>query len=227
MGGLYFIIDDIFCKVWRREVSETSIRLVHGCHLIHFILGEREVENVEVLAAVMMLSSVATFAQHEEGSLTIQPRVGVNIASLTKNDGGKARIGLAAGAELEYQVSDIFSLSAGAMYSMQGAKNGNIKLNLDYINVPVMANVYVVPGLAVKLGLQPGFKVNSKVDVLGVSANIPGAKSVDLSLPIGLSYEYKNFVLDGRYNFGLTKVNEIGDSKNSVFQITAGYKFDI
>lgn len=53
-----------------------------------------------VLAAVMMLSSVATFAQHEEGSLTIQPRVGVNIASLTKNDGGKARIGLAAGAEL-------------------------------------------------------------------------------------------------------------------------------
>ena len=49
MGGLYFIIDDIFCKVWRREVSETSIRLVHGCHLIHFILGEREVENVEVL----------------------------------------------------------------------------------------------------------------------------------------------------------------------------------
>ena len=180
-----------------------------------------------VLAAVMMLSSVATFAQHEEGSLTIQPRVGVNIASLTQNDGGKARIGLAAGAELEYQVSDIFSLSAGAMYSMQGAKNGNIKLNLDYINVPVMANVYVVPGLAVKLGLQPGFKVNSKVDVLGVSANIPGAKSVDLSLPIGLSYEYKNFVLDGRYNFGLTKVNEIGDSKNSVFQITAGYKFDI
>lgn len=110
-----------------------------------------------VLAAVMMLSSVATFAQHEEGSLTIQPRVGVNIASLTKNDGGKARIGLAAGAELEYQVSDIFSLSAGAMYSMQGAKNGNIKWNLDYINVPVMANVYVVPGLAVKLGLQPGF----------------------------------------------------------------------
>jgi hypothetical protein len=180
-----------------------------------------------VLAAVMMLSTLATFAQHEEGSLTIQPRVGVNIANLTKYDGGKVRLGLAAGAELEYQVSDIFSLSAAAMYSMQGSKNGNIKLNLDYINVPVMANVYVVPGLAVKLGLQPGFKVNSKVDVLGVSANISGAKSVDLSLPVGLSYEYKNFVLDGRYNFGLTNVNEIGDRKNSVFQITAGYKFDI
>ena len=48
-GWLYGIVDDIFCKVWRREVSETGIRLVHGCHLIHFILGEREIENVEVL----------------------------------------------------------------------------------------------------------------------------------------------------------------------------------
>ena len=68
-----------------------------------------------VLAAVMMLSTVATFAQHEEGSLTIQPRVGINIANLTKNDGGKVRLGLAAGAELEYQVMDILSVSAGAM----------------------------------------------------------------------------------------------------------------
>ena len=74
-----------------------------------------------VLAAVMMLSTVATFAQHEEGSLTIQPRVGVSIASLTKNDGGKARLGFTAGAELEYQVMDILSVSAGG-------GNGQIRL---------------------------------------------------------------------------------------------------
>ena len=94
-----------------------------------------------VLAAVMMLSTVATFAQHEEGSLTIQPRVGVNIANLTKNDGGKVRLGLAAGAELEYQVMDILSVSAGAMYSMQGAKKSDETAKLDYINVPVMATL--------------------------------------------------------------------------------------
>ena len=93
-----------------------------------------------------------------------------------------------------------------------------MKYNLSYINVPVMANVYVVPGLAVKLGLQPGFcvgKDNTK------------AKTVDLSIPVGLSYEYNNFVLDGRYNFGVTKVVDKLDAKNSVFQITLGYKFDL
>lgn len=35
------------------------------------------------MASVMMLS-VSAFAQHEPGSLTIQPKVGVNIAKLTE-----------------------------------------------------------------------------------------------------------------------------------------------
>ena len=89
---------------------------------------------------------------------------------------------------------------------------------LDYINVPVLANVYVAPGLAVKLGLQPGFLV---------SDNSIGTKSFDLSIPVGLSYEFNNFVIDGRYNLGAIKIWEPSDSKNSVFQVTLGYKFDL
>ena len=37
-----------------------------------------------VLAAVMLLSSVSMFAQHEVGSLTIQPKVGLNVSNVTK-----------------------------------------------------------------------------------------------------------------------------------------------
>ena len=53
------------------------------------------------------------------------------------------------------------------------------------------------------------------------------ANTFDLSIPVGLSYEYKNFVLDGRYNFGVTNISKNGNPKNSVFQFTLGYKFDI
>jgi hypothetical protein len=70
----------------------------------------------------------------------------------------------------------------------------------------------------VKLGVQPGFCVDK---------DGTDAKGVDLSIPVGLSYEYKNVVLDGRYNFGVTKAFDTGDAKNSVFQITLGYKFDL
>ena len=188
-----------------------------------------------IIMAVLMLSSVATFAQRPVGSLTVQPKIGMNFATLTKADDSESRIGLVAGAELEYQISDIFSISGGALYSQQGcewSEDGRTETNkLDYINIPVLANVYVVKNLAVKFGVQPAFNVNSKAKASkgdsSIQGSIEGIKTFDFSIPIGLSYEYKNIVIDGRYNFGLTKVSKYADSKNSVFQLTVGYKLDI
>ena len=192
-----------------------------------------------LLMAAVMLSSVGAFAQHAVGSFTLQPKVGINITNTTNyGDVAKARVDFAGGLEGEYQVSDIFSLSAGLMYSRQGYKGKTYTTNVlgqtvsvkgkdwkpSYLNVPVLANVYVVPGLAVKLGVQPGFMID-KDDAEDVN-------TFDLSIPVGLSYEYNNFVLDGRYNWGVTKINKhsikgADDTRNSVFQITLGYKFSL
>ena len=189
------------------------------------------------LAAAMMLVSVATFAQNAVGQITIQPKVGMNIANVTDADDADARIGLAAGAEFEYGVTDMIGVSAGLIYSMQGAKETvegvDVTMKLDYLNVPILANVYVAPGLAVKLGVQPGFKLSSKVKIEGSGTSIEGesdddgVKGFDLAIPVGVSYQYQNIVLDARYNWGVTKVFDDGDSKNSVFQITLGYKFSL
>lgn len=186
-----------------------------------------------ILTAVVLLSSVATFAQRAVGTVSLKPQVGVVGATMTEFEKTKMKVGFTAGAELEYQVSDIFSLSGGVMYAQEGVKfdtGGDFKIgktkiefkdaktNLAYINVPVMANVYVVPGLAVKLGVQPAFAV----DKGGTKA-----KGFDLAIPVGLSYEFANVVIDGRYNWGVTKVFDNFDAKNSVFQVTLGYKFDL
>lgn len=188
------------------------------------------------LMAVMALATVSSFAQQAVGTFTIQPKVGLNLANVTNGD-GDIRVGAVAGAEFEYQVSDIFSLSAGALYSMQGCKGEvNVEgfdvdatVKLDYINIPILANVYVAKGLAVKLGIQPGFNVTSKASVeksgTKVTTDLDGIESVDFSIPIGLSYEINNFVIDGRYNLGVSKIMDGSDSKNSVFQFTLGYKF--
>ena len=191
-----------------------------------------------LLTAVVMLASVASYAQQAVGTFTLQPKIGMNVASLTKYDGCDPRIGLAAGVEAEYQATDIFSISAGVIYSMQGnkcdydvlGKKTVTKTNkLDYINIPILANVYVVKGLAVKLGIQPAFKVNDQiktsVDEGSTTADVDKAESFDFSIPVGLSYEYSNVVFDARYNFGVTKVWDGGDPMNSVFQFTLGYKF--
>ncbi|MFC2334735.1 MAG: porin family protein, partial [Prevotella sp.] len=183
-------------------------------------------------------------AQHAVGTVTLQPKVGMNVASLTDMKGSDPRIGLAAGAEVEYQVADIASVSAGVLYSMQGGKcegemsflgfsqSGKLTYKLDYINIPIMANVYVLKGLAVKFGVQPAFNVHSAVEAStrgtagsGSQAVNVKANTFDFSLPVGLSYEYNNVVLDARYNWGLTRAMENKNSQNSVFQITLGYKF--
>ena len=188
------------------------------------------------LAVVAMMVSATTFAQNEVGQLTIQPKVGVNIANITDADDADPRIGLAAGAEFEYGLTDNIGLSAGVLYSMQGFKTTeegvDCTLKLDYLNVPILANFYVAKGFAVKLGVQPGFKLSSKAKFKGSGGSKEvevedGVKSVDLSIPVGLSYQYQNIVFDARYNWGVTKIVDDADSKHSVFQITVGYKFSL
>ena len=187
------------------------------------------------LAVVAMMISAATFAQNEVGQLTIQPKVGVNIANITDADDADPRIGLAAGAEFEYGLTDNIGLSAGVLYSMQGVKttiiDDDCTWKLDFLNVPILANFYVAKGFAVKLGVQPGFKLSSKAKAKGsgasVELDVDGIKSVDLSIPVGVSYQYQNIVFDARYNWGVTKIVDDADSKHSVFQITVGYKFSL
>ena len=180
------------------------------------------------LAAVAMMFSVSMNAQNEVGQISIAPTVGINISSITKTDNSKAKVGLVAGAVAEYGVAEKVGVSAGVMFSMQGCgwKDVDDKTKLNYLNIPILANYYVYKGLAVKAGVQPGFLLSAKMGDNDIKDNM---KKFDFSIPVGVSYEYMNIVLDARYNIGLTKGNKEGDKsqKNSVFQITLGYKFKI
>jgi hypothetical protein len=202
-----------------------------------------------MMIAAMMLMSMGAFAQNEVGQFTLKPMVGLNLATMTKTDDSKMRVGLAAGVEGEYGVAENFSVTAGVLYSMQGVKftdsgniyGNNVKMDLtyklDYINIPILANYYIVKGLAVKAGIQPAFKASAKVEVEGSaggssaskSGTLDGVKGFCLSIPFGLSYEYSDFVLDARYNFSVTDaLSVMGEtSRNSVFQLTIGYKFGL
>lgn len=192
-----------------------------------------------ILMAAIMLSSVSAFAQNEVGQFTLQPKVGINFANLT-GDGTKGKVGFVGGVEAEYGVAKNFSLSLGAMYSMEGARLDKImvgnytlkdRVNLTYLNVPILAQYYIVPGLAIKGGLQLGFKMSAKQKLKddngnSVSLDMDDAKGFNLAIPVGISYEYKNVVLDGRYIFGTTKTfKDVEKNKTSLFQITLGYKF--
>ena len=189
-----------------------------------------------MMIAIMMIAAVSVNAQNEAGQVSIKPMAGINLATMTKTTDSKMRVGLAAGLEFEYGVAENFGLSAGVLYSMQGVKGkeawlgekADITYKFDYINIPVLANFYITKGLAIKAGIQPGFNVKKKVavEVAGVKddATVDDVKGFALSVPVGLSYEFANVVLDARYNWGLTKAIKDADSKHSYFTITLGYR---
>lgn len=171
------------------------------------------------------------------------------------------------GCDASYQLTSLIGLSAGVGYSFQGTKYEDFelddavsedkpstkicdtKLDLRYITFPITASVYVADGLALKAGIQPavcvGKDIKSKIVLaesgMDYESEYERISGFDLSVPVGLSYEYENVILEARYNIGLTDTYKKSDSdmasgakptadggrkhKNSVIMFTVGYKF--
>jgi hypothetical protein len=173
-----------------------------------------------MMIAAMMIAAVTVKAQ-QAGETFLKPMVGATLATVT-NNGNDMKFGLVAGAEVGYMCTDNFGLTAGLLYTQQGAKADGTKNNLEYINVPVLANVYVAPGLALKAGVQVGFLTKAKAEGLDFKEL---CNKTDFSIPLGASYEFSDFVIDARYNLGLSNVGkDAGTNRNSVIMLTLGYK---
>jgi hypothetical protein len=195
-----------------------------------------------MMIAAMMVATVAAKAQFEPGTFTLQPKVGVTLATISSDD-SKFKFGMAAGIEGQYQLNNWFGLSAAVMYSQQGAKakNYDVKLNTEYINIPVMAKFYVTKGLSLNVGLQPGFMTKAKAKGDGRTIDVKSnCNKVDFSIPMSIAYEFENGLsFEARYATGLTNVGKDAfdstssswdkayQNKNEVFMLTVGYKFSL
>ncbi|MBQ2208716.1 MAG: porin family protein [Prevotella sp.] len=184
-----------------------------------------------LMLAVAMCMAVSVSAQHSVGSISLIPKAGFNLANLAGDvNGNSIKFGFVGGADVMYQLSDLVGLSGGALFSMQGAEGeGDNSFSLFEINIPLLANFYVTKNFALKVGLQPGIIASAKSKSGNVTTTVTSScQTIELSIPFGASYEYKDFVFDARYNLGVSKINKSnGSQRNSVFQFTVGYKFDL
>jgi len=198
------------------------------------------------LSLIMMVSSIASFAQYEAGTFSIRPEFGFTEAQFIMTEEHKSdlyysesryKTGLTAGVELDYQIKKWLGISAGALYSQQGArgrKGVDIKLKYDYLTVPVLANFYPCKGLGLKIGLQPAYLLSAKMtgdEKQSYTFSKNDIRNWDLQLPVGISYEFQGVIVEGRYSIGLVDILKDNNKKtsmhNSYGQITVGYKFQL
>lgn len=178
-----------------------------------------------------LLFGAVVFAQNAAIGL----KAGLNVANLGNSSGNEmgSKLGLNAGLLAHIHLTPQLALQPEVVYSGQGAKytvsDGEHDLSLNYINIPVQLQYMFSNGFRIQTGPQVGFLASVKDKVRDVETNnftSQDFKTVDFSWTAGLSYlSYSGLGIDGRYNFGISNINNYGSNilHNNVFQIGLFY----
>lgn len=183
---------------------------------------------ITLVTAVFMGSAVSAQNAH------LGFKGGLNIYDVhtTNNYNYDIKLGFHAGMFAHLHLTEKFALQPEVLYSGQGAKyqNSNVRLHLDYINVPVLLQYMFSNGFRVQAGPQVGFLIKAKSINNQVSVNqTDNFNTVDFALSFGASYVHtkSGLGIDARYNHGLSQINEYGYEKmtNRGFQLGLFYLF--
>ncbi|UKJ05810.1 outer membrane beta-barrel protein [Solitalea lacus] len=119
--------------------------------------------------------------------------------------------------EIPFIIKDLLYLVPELQYSQQGFGD----VTLDYINVPILAKIYIVKIISLELGPQFGFNIGDSGPDLGYNYS-----SFDPALAVGLGINLPfRLSITGRYIGSFSEVVEGSDSKNMVFQAGLAFRF--
>lgn len=198
-----------------------------------------------MLSVISLIFTSGAFAQLDQIEYGVKG--GLNIANISNMDlmldSKGMKTGIYLGAFAKYRINDYLGVQAELIYSRQGVsgKFNEIKgkIRTNYINIPILAKVYLLEDLAIDFGPQFGFLCNSKIkikkDGTVIKTDFDKATSrdtnvFDFAIAMGATYNLtKQIDVSLRYNLGITKIIKQHDegekNRNGTIQIGVGYKF--
>lgn len=213
----------------------------------------------KIFSAILCLFSVVTVAQNRPVSIIVQGGFqGANITTKDKDGSNKMNPGYRVGLGIDYTLGSSLqselSIQSGIYFSQKGTKSKEeihgvsheLKTNLLYLDVPVLANARFLLGdglnFFVNAGPYAGFGISGKeTDAtkefgLELKQNLfekqKGAdkaafKRFDLGLHVGAGVEIHRFMLGVGTQYGLLNISNNKDHKasNVSFFTTLGYRF--
>ena len=183
---------------------------------------------------VILMAAIATNAQ----SVNLGIKAGAN---LTKIDGvsfdDSYKLSYQAGGFAEIDFTKKFGIQPELLFSQTSYKtqsgtnpiytniNKNTDVNLNYLTIPVLLRYNISSIVTLNLGPQFGILLNNNNTVLQNGQN--AFKSGDFSVVSGVQLNISAFRIYGRYNIGLTNINDIDDKdkwKSQQIQLGIGFK---
>lgn len=189
-------------------------------------------KTLTTIISIVALSTITTFAQGVSGGI----KGGLNFSSLGGDDfdGAKMKTGYHVGGYVNIALAEALSLQPELLYNIMGAKysesGSDLKLNLNYISIPVMF-IYSFGSFNVQAGPQVSFLSGAKLrfEDGGNSVDIDikdQFKNSDIGLNIGLGANFGKVNAAARYYLGFSNVadDDSADGKNSAIQLSIGFK---
>ncbi|MEY4929497.1 MAG: hypothetical protein RI909_221 [Bacteroidota bacterium] len=188
----------------------------------HYLIG---------VIAAMMITGTA-MAQHNNFGI----KGGLNAYNVYSDDNSSAdtKMGYHFGLISHIHLGNQFAIQPELIYSTQGSQytigSTTAKLNLNYVNVPLLFQYMFDNGFRLMAGPQLGFLVSAKTEIDNTKTDVKdNLKKMEVAFGIGASYVHppSGFGVDARYNFGLTNINDVGsvNSYNRGLQVGVFYLF--
>lgn len=204
-----------------------------------------------VLLAALCCSGL--FAQECEDDrpyrIAIGPKVGVGLVMGSHSNLENLNFGMGLGYQLgaafnahfgrRYELScggtGWFGLQLEALYGGRSIKLGSSSLGTSCLEVPILAQLYVVPSFAIEAGATMVKVLGTTPDQLNYEGATYGTgeiKGSDVMITAGLAYkaginQSSSLLMDVRYNMGMSPLAGNFDTKVSSVMLSFAYLFNI
>jgi len=190
-------------------------------------------------AMVMLLSGLATSSIAQDRRMGVKG--GLNLSNLYVDniDDENARVGFHVGVYGQILSTDAFAIQPELMFTTKGSEteiggliDQNIKFNLNYLELPVLAVFKLGDAAEIHVGPYVGYLLNANIktegDLGGSTDNLDrdNFNSVDFGLAGGFGLNFGALQVGARYSFGLSEIADsdaaelmLGDAKNSCAQL--------
>ena len=174
---------------------------------------------------ISLVSILATLVIHAQPGIGFGIKAGANFANQDVKDVSTETVtDYHFGGYLNVNFSDKFGIRPEVLYTANGTKWNDVKVDYDYIAIPVMIRFMPIKLISIEAGPQVSFLTKAQVEEVGdvkdqfKNNDFGLAFGAGVKLPLGLNAGV-------RYVLGFTNISEVSEEevKNRTFQIYAGW----
>ena len=200
-------------------------------------------QAIIIVCLVTVLLPLCTMAQDRDRVWSFGPEIGINFSKYG-NDASESdfRSGILLGLGLTYSIENTHAFTAKVLYAQKGAKFGDSKQSLKYVEVPVIArvffnregtfrpNLFIGPSFGFLTGVSTKEGSNSSVEVKDFNKIF---NTFDFGVTGGLGFNWlivneTRVIIDARYTHGLSDITKAsGTVNNQAISLSAGLTFGI